>query len=573
MLGLPPSELELRTYRLNRKPLPNVKVASTADDNKTPLNYVSVKRPRKALGITTGTNDYATDPVLQQSLLEACRKAEYPLSKGSGGDTTTRVPVYVLSMDLADTFESQRNVHNGSGYFCRCGVWRLKTETEAGKDKLPWNPDREAEYVDDESYHIGEATRQEWRTATSEGKTRTTPVGPRQIVTCNPYNCPYPSKSGKEKCKLGISIYLKARDWGNDVPFRVECVSWETNARFPASWDLVGQAAQGLLLGCPLDLVLDWSKPKSTPDGTTRPRPFWTLALPWGMTEEQMRRVALDRARVIIADKREAHDLERQLQELSAVSRLPVSERGRLQEHDEVPALPAANVRPLSLSERDSAALLVNEYGMDAMQAEVLVRSNASDLGSMFTRLGPPPETHDEEPPAIEGTMELDDETPGNSTAQDWDDEQGMMDDIADADFDREPQAVAPAPAPEEVPPSVSAAPEYHPAAAPSEPEVYTNATAPDTTDLPPALIGPMFGTPPETCYAIEEAFAVLGEQEDFLKLVAATWKKVTKKESSRVPSPGTCNNDQELLANLTKNLLARAEVWWKNIGHAKHGA
>jgi hypothetical protein len=586
MLGLPNPNVELRTYRLHRKPDPNVKVASTGDDNKTPLNYVSVKRPRKALGITTGTTDYATDPVLQASLLAACRKGQYPLLKGAGTDTTARVPVYILSMDLADTFESRRNVHNGAGYFCQCGVWRLKTQQEAEKDKLPWNEDRIAEYMDDEAYHIGDATRQEWATQGQGKDARTTRTGPRKIVECNPYTCPYPRETGKKKCKLGVTIYLKARDWGNDTPFRVECVSWETNARFPASWDLVRLAAQGLLLGCPLDLVLDWSKPKGTPDGTTRPRPFWTLALPWGMTEEQMRRVALDRARGIIADKREAQDLEMQLQELNAVARLPISERARLQEHEELPALPpASEAAPLSLSERDLAARLVNEWDMDALQAAAIVRANSGDLEGMMDRMGPPPDA------AVEGVLEPEDEAqPGDSDAADWTVEQDMMDEAEEGVLDDDLAASHEAEAVPGVQPEVIAAPatedpfpadypgvpnQLNVAARAAMPEPYTNESAPDTTDLPPALLDTpslMFPTPPESCYAIEKRFEDIGEKPDFERLCVLTWKKATGRERTLVPSPGTCESPEQFEACLAE-LLRRAELWWHKIGRAKHEA
>lgn len=561
------NSVELRTYRLHRKPLPNVKVANTSDDNKTPLNYVTVKRPRKALGIATGSADYATDPVLQQSLLDACRKAKYPLLKGAGGETTARVPVYILSMELADTFESQRNVHNGAGYFCQCGVWRLKTPEEAAKDKLPWNEDRIADYMDDEAYHIGDATRQAWSTSGQGTAQRTVRNGPRSIVECNPYTCPYPSKTGKEKCKLGVTIYLKARDWGNDVPFRVEATSWETNARFPASWDLVGQAAQGLLLGCPLDLVLDWSKPKGTPDGTTRPRPFWTLALPWGMTEEGMRRVALDRARAIIADKREAHDLERQLQELCAASRLPVSERARLQEHEELPALPEASASaPLSLSQRDAAALLVNEYRMDALEAQATVRANASDLAAMFERLGPAPSVEapeDEAPPAVEPTLEPEQEPPQEEDADVVDGTFAPMDDEHGEPRDAEGIASAAGTA-EEVGEASEPAGVSVPVAGPPVAEQLVM----DAPELPP-----MFAERPATCFAIEDRFAQLVEQEKFADIVQRAWKQVTGKVTHLIPSPGTCNNDQELLKRLLVNVTARAEKWWLEGGYEKHGA
>jgi hypothetical protein len=574
MLGLPNPNTELRTYRLHRKPLPNVKVANTADDNTLALNYVAVKRPRKALGITTGTADYATDPVLQQSLLAACRKANYPLLKGAGGETTARVPVYILSMDLADTFESQRNVHNGAGYVCQCGVWRLKTDDEAKRDKLPWNEERIAEYMDDESYHIGDATRQGWQTGGQGKDARTTRVGPRQIVECNPLTCPHINKTGKEKCKLGVTIYLKARDWGNDTPFRVECVSWETNARFPASWDLVRVAAQGLLLGCPLDLVLDWSKPKGTPDGTTRPRPFWTLALPWGMTEEQMRRVALDRARGIIADKSEALDLERQLQELCASARLPVSERSRLQEHEELPALPAASdVAPLSLSERDLAARLVNEWDMDATQAAAMVRANAGDLEGMVERMGPPPEAAEEDaqPPAVAGVLEPEDEAPSaaHEDAAEGEFETDPLADEEDESHDRYAESTAPrtdeteSGAPEEGVTGPQGAVQREDPTGPVEPQ-------PTLLDAPPS---PMFPVPPENCYQIEDRFSALLEQDAFLDLVRRAWKQVAKTEKQLVPSPGTCDGDVALLANLTKNLLARAEKWWDTAGREKHGS
>ena len=145
----------LRTYKLDRRPLPNMKVASSTDLKKQPTNFVSVKRPRKSLGINPegAATDYATDPVAQKQLLAACQAAGYPLFKGEtgGGLCTSRVPVYVLGMTLEDMYESRRSVHNGAGDVCTCAEWRLKGPQECEADGLPFDAARPEDYQDDEA--------------------------------------------------------------------------------------------------------------------------------------------------------------------------------------------------------------------------------------------------------------------------------------------------------------------------------------------------------------------------------------------------------------------------------------
>jgi hypothetical protein len=216
----------------------------------------------------------------------------------------------------------------------------------------------------------------------------------------------------------------------------------------------------------------------------------------------------------------------------------------------------------------------VDAYGMTKVEAIAMFRANASDLAAMFERLGPPPDPvapEDEEPPAVEGVMEPEEEAPPtHGDAVDGVYEEETTDDVWEAAFPPEEPVDEAPPATE--PEAAPASPPVAPAVA--QPEPYTSEAEADTTDLPSALIPPMFQTRPESCYGIEQRFADLLEQEDFTKLVAAAWKKVTKTErpGTLIPSPGTCNNDVTLLENLTTNLLARSELWWKKVGYKKHG-
>jgi hypothetical protein len=160
----------------------------------------------------------------------------------------------------------------------------------------------------------------------------------------------------------------------------------------------------------------------------------------------------------------------------------------------------------------------------------------------------------------------------GDSDAADWTAEQDMMD---EAVTEVQPEVVAPVPEdrfPEDYPGPPN---QLNVAARASIPDAYTNETAPDTTDLPPALLDTpslMFPTPPESCYAIEKRFEDIGEKPDFERLCVLTWKKATGRERTLVPSPGTCESPEQFEACLAE-LLRRAELWWHKIGRAKHEA
>lgn len=525
----------LHVYRPRdlRRPDPGVKVANTGDTDKRPVEYVSVKRPkRNVVNGGESQGEYVTDPVLQAALIDVCAAQGYPLQPGpqDGLPRTMRVPVHLLRNALEDTFEARRGVHAGPGYRCTCSVWRLKTEEEAATDKLPWDEADIDLYRADEAYHVGESRRQKWQ---KDAGGRLRPDGGPFFAACNPHTCKAVAlpHGNANRCKFAGTIYLRARGWAS-VPIRVETTAWETCHRFPASYDMLEETLGELLIGAPLDLVLNYSRPKSTPGTQRLARPYWTLEIAHGLSPEEARRAALENARQIIADHEEAQALGRQWQALNMEARRPALPEG----DDEPAALPDGTDAWATIGQRDAIAVLVGQYGKGQEEAEALVRANAADLPALFARLGPSPEA----PP----------------------EPQAAADDILDGDFEPEPEPAQPD---EEPPPHTDAdAPEE-----PEEPPMVDD--APVAEAEPEPVASRMFATAPETAEAVRDRFSELGEMAAFARMLPVAWKEVTGKPRTALPKPGNVE-DPDTYEALIAALISQAERWWDTTGRAQYG-
>jgi hypothetical protein len=564
-----------------------VRIACTDLAFNVKTKHAVIKRvtdPWAAEGQKTKNRQYKTDPELMRRLQEyvSSLPVPYPNPEGHG---TNRVPVRLLSNRPEEIVTMRRKCMAGPQLKCECNQWRPKTEAEAKQEGLPWPPpqdDRERYFVSLPRDEMG-ATWYDY-----DDKFR---VSGTSRVACNPMLCKYaggfvpdPAKKFDAKpCKPETEINCQLGDWGGGELCFVHAESWATAQRFNTSLAIIFQACGGNVQGIEVDVCLEYTKAQHVPGGSTTRHPYWVLGIPYGMSETAFRERAIQQRQKLLQDVGELARLNAASQQLLGEARMPWRQGALLPEFQPYNMLTEGNRvvtgidyagapdwTAVSWTPDASRAIdaLVETYGKTIEEAEAMVRANSADLGSMFTNLGPPPQTDepDAEPPAIAGALEPEDEAPP-----------AVHDDAEEGVFDDEPgpETAAPESMPEV---QQEAVPEVQPEEVAPAPDAYTNESAPDTTGLPPALLDTpslMFPTPPETCYQIEKRFEDLGELEDFWKLVSATWKKVAKQEKpgTLTPSPGTCNGDFALLDNLQKVLLAKAEGWWHTIGRAKHEA
>lgn len=536
---MPDDTLRLYKSERARRPEPNIKVADT-DGTTFPVNYVTVKRPAKSVGVKT-EDQYACDDLLQAALVNFCKQNAYPLRPGGEGklERTHRVPVVLLRNSLEETFEARRGVHVGPGYFCTACEWKLKTPEQAAKDGVPFLEQDIPLYQDDEQYHIGEARRQKWQ-STGEGKAkRTVPVAGPFSVECNPLKCPYANKphTDRSRCKLSATILLKARGWATDA-FRVETTAWETVSRFPPSWDLLSHALQGFMVEAPLDLVLQFSRPKATPGEGKRPRPFWTLEFPANMNEEEVRAATLERGRKLLADQTALLELMQQFRDLSLAARSPKALLGR--EDDDSPALPrhVESGAALSAGERDAIGILVHQYGKPQEEAEALVRANAENLDALWAKVGAPTVPDD----FTDGVYEVEEEAEAEPEAAPVPEEVSGEQEPAPAE-----QAEVPAAAEED------ALPFDEPAQPQPEPEPARQAPAPTPQAEVPRFL------PDGTTWG--QAMARMTKMNE-VEIAAAIWNAVASDKGYK-SAPHEARE---------REVLRRLEQWWAREGYELHG-
>jgi hypothetical protein len=500
--------------------------------------------------------------------LDAMRKSwqpfttiDYPNPEGHG---TNRVPVRLLSNNPAEIVTMRRKMQTGPQLTCECCSWRLKTEAECKRDGLPWPPvdaDRERYFVSLPGEDMG-AT---WYTYGPDFR-----LTEKKQVVCNPLTCPYAGafvpqgKYDAKPCKPETTINCQLGDWGGGELAFVHAESWATAQRFNTALAVVFEACGGNVAGIEVDVCLEYTKAQHVPGGSKTRHPYWIVAIPYGMSETEFRERAIQQRRKLLADVGELARLHGATQQLLGEARMEWRAGALLPEFQPYKMLTEGSTyvstdeedrpSPIRLDDEAHTAavdILVESYGITEEQAEIMARANAADLGGMFWTLGAPPasdEPADEEPPALEGTVEQD-----------------------------------PAAAPQEDPESFRegewedgpAAPEAEPEGAAQDPEPGSQAEAVPVPGGPVRREQPavplMFPEPPDNCYLIQQRFEEIGEGADFTRLCMATWKKVAKVERTLVPSPGTCESPDQLEA-CQKELLHKAEVWWRKIGYPKHG-
>lgn len=544
---------------------PAVRIACTDQAFNVKTRHAVIKRvtdPYSATEKGPKTRMYVKDQELQERLNAYVSKLDppYPNPDGKG---TNRVPVRLLSSRVDEIVRMRRKMQTGPQLQCECAQWREKTEAEAKADGLPWPPpqdDRERYFVSSPNDESGGAT---WYEYGNDFR-----ISAKKAIRCNPMTCPYAGafvpkgKFEAKPCKPEVEINCQLADWGGGELCFVHAESWATAQRFPTSLATVFQACGGVVAGIEVDVCLEYTKAQSVPGGSKTRHPYWVVAIPYGMSETEFRARAIQRQQKLLTDVSELARLNAMTQQLLGEAQMPWRAGALLPEFQQYRALPAAREGDAHQAEQTCSAedqseatgILVEVYGKTEEEAAVLVRANADDLGSMFERLGPPPEpvADDELPPAIEGILE-DEDVPFTEDTS-----------TPDGDFSPIPPAVETPPAAEEQP--LPELPDVPPEAAPSLPVEDLQMQAPP--EEPPKL----FPTPPDNCYQIQARFIDLDEEADFKRLLAATWKKVTGSAKQDVPSEGTCP-DAALLQELQRTLLAKAEGWWVKIGHEKHKA
>lgn len=388
---------------------PVYRLACTSDRWNDKLRNIVVKRLDDPHG--QGSKQiYATDATMMQRLNEWAAAHGYPDPEGKG---TNRCPVRLLSNDPDAIASMDRRMQDGTVLRCQCSEWRPKTQPEARADQLPW-PALDA---DDERYFIGQAlwhdTTPEQRSAGGKSWTAHVRTGSREVV-CNPYKCPYAQgkdpKTGVARpkaCKPVTEIRFALGDWASGQIAVCHAESWSTAQAFYGSLFLLLHATGGNVAGVQVDLVLDYTKPRNTPGGGKVRQPYWTVAVPYGMTEEEFRTAAIAHAERLIADSRRLADLNAMHNQAMLLGGMPGHNQALLREFRPECALPAAtepDTGPLTATETQAVADLVQGYGYPEAAAEAMVRANAEDLDAMYDRLGER-QAATEEPPILEGEV------------------------------------------------------------------------------------------------------------------------------------------------------------------------
>lgn len=390
---------------------PAYRLACTTDKWNQKTQHIIVKRLDDPHG-QSGNQIYLTDAAMMDRLNDWARANGYPDPEGKG---TNRCPVRLLSNSPEAIASMSRKMQDGPMLRCQCDAWRPKTEREARRDELAWPALTE----DDERYFVGEALWHDYKDEprSAGGKTWTAHVrtGSREVV-CNPYKCPYARgidpQTGAQRpksCKPVTEIRFALGDWASGQIAVCHAESWSTAQAFYSSLFLLLHATGGHLAGVQVDLVLGYTKPKSTPGGGKVRQPYWTLQVPHGMTEEEFRAAAIAHAEKLLVDSQRLATLSAMQAQAMLLGGLPAHEGALLREFRPELALPPApepETGPLNSTEAQVVEDLVADHGYSPEAADAMVRANAEDIEGMYDRIGRP---EPEEPPVLEGEVLPDD--------------------------------------------------------------------------------------------------------------------------------------------------------------------
>lgn len=387
---------------------PVYRLACTSDQWNEKLRHIVIKHLSDPHG-QSKNQIYATDAPMQERLNDWAAQHGYPNPEGRG---TNRCPVRLLSNSPEAIASMSRRMQDGPMLRCQCDAWRPKTEREAAKDELAWPPLD----ADDERYFIGDALWHEYRDEqrTGNGKTWTAHVrsGSREVV-CNPYKCPYAQgkdpKTGVARpkaCKPVTEIRFALGDWASGQVAVCHAESWSTAQAFYGSLFLLLHATGGNVAGVQVDLVLDYTKPRNTPGGGKVRQPYWTVQVPFGMTEDEFRAAAIAHAEKLVADSNRLAALNQMQAQAMLIGGLPAHQGALLREFRPEAALPPApepETGPLNATEQQAVEDLVHGHGFAPEAADAMVRANADNLEDMYDRL--PDAGRPEEPPTLEGEV------------------------------------------------------------------------------------------------------------------------------------------------------------------------
>ena len=411
-------------------PDPAVRIACATDEFNVRTRHAVIKRrgdphgPRKA-------QLYHTDEPLMERLCNWADDHGYPDPEGKGPN---RVPVMMLSNYAKDIIVMRREMRRMVPLECECEAWRLKTRSEAEGDNLPWPPSADA--WDREAYFLGEATRHSYtdtlRTHGERSWTVHLPAGTTR-GTCNPARCSYatgrdtktglPTKAGKA-CHPITMLNFALGPWAAGEIAFVHAQSWSTVRAVRTSLAIVGRLTGGVFAGIAVDLVLDYTAPRPTPDGSLVRQPFWSFAVPYGMTDEEFRAEAIRRAQSLLGDQTELHRLLGLQQQLLTEGQSTWRAGALLPEFRPEVAVALADdegqyiegqVLPFGDDEEDAARRLTDEYGKAPDMASAMVQANRDDLAGMFARLPARAAAPEQEWPEGRG-MDFDETGDGEAT-------------------------------------------------------------------------------------------------------------------------------------------------------------
>jgi len=518
------------------------RIACATDTFNQITRFVVMKRLSDPHGGNIKGQIYMSDPDLNRRLRAVAEERNYPIIEDEAGSGPNRVPIVLTSNDPAQIVKQRRELYLGRPLQCSCKAWRLKTQDEAKRDGLPWPPpeDREDEryFISDPEDVSGGAKRNEIeaRQHTANGKTWPTQeiVGSQQIV-CNPAACIYARGLGPDgqpskhngTCKPTTDIYCVLGDWGGGEPFIAHAGSWATAQRFNSSLARLMRQCGGNLAGVEIDLVLEFTKPQVVPGGSRRRHPYWTVAIPYGLSESEFRARAKANATQLLTDHKELARLQAMQTRLLTEG---LHDGAMIQEFHPHALLLEANIEgiiegeiidgeaeatpddavSLTESERAVVDILVQRGGKTEAQAIALVDANAEDLDGLLENLGLVDDETEEAAP------ETEQETPTE--------------------------------------------------AAPTEP-VGREPPQPEA----PAKVAPLFTELPASCRALCKRLGDKGVPREMqVKFVSAAWRDV-RNRAETVEFSLRNSTDDEVHEMLTY-LCPRVESWWQKTGAVKYG-
>ncbi|HUW12932.1 MAG TPA: hypothetical protein VM537_24610, partial [Anaerolineae bacterium] len=368
---------------------------------------------------------------------------------------------------------------------------------------------------------------------------------------------------------------------------------WETNRSFVNAWEQLQKDTQGLFVICPLDLVLELSRPKAVPGGAKTSRPMWHLQVPHGMTLEEMIEAGLERGDRRVKMLQRAARLSQEVRQIHAGLDSPealsafAEEHGLLGDGSETRALPEGSAGA------EGIETLMADHGLTREAAEQMLRSHGS-MAAVYDVLGEAADaTPDDGEEVIEGAYEeIDDAEDTHTEHAEHVDEpksdvpavpapEGASDDDAAAEAGTEAAAPddAETPTPEDDVPEEGgddAAPSSPPAPAEAaQPDDAAAVLPPEAADTGDPAVPLLLEKPPKNCMEIIKACAM--HKPGFTvppSVWEGTWVALGDVKKTMPPTPANIGADPDgtRLTLATETAADLLEVWWQTTGHSEFG-